>query len=68
MGFRCKYEYDAKAVLIASDKQVVLLTYTLESLGHSTTSSSSKKGGSARKMHARQQSEDFFRHQPEIDD
>ena len=33
MGFRCKYEYDAKVVLIASDKQVVLLTYTLESLG-----------------------------------
>ena len=35
MGFRCKYEYDAKAVLICSDKQIVLLTYTLDSLGES---------------------------------
>ena len=29
MGFRCKYEYDAKALLLSSDKQICLLTYTL---------------------------------------
>ena len=36
MGFRCKYEYDTKAVAIYTDKQIVVLSYTLESLGEST--------------------------------
>ena len=36
MGFRCKYEYDAKAVLVYTDKQICLLSYTLESLGESS--------------------------------
>ena len=35
MGFRCKYEYDVKAVLLSSDKELVIMTYTLESLGES---------------------------------
>jgi len=36
LGYRCKFEYDSKAVLLFSHKQVVLITYTLESLGEST--------------------------------
>ena len=36
MGFRCKYEYDTKAILLCTDKQLLILTYTLESLGEST--------------------------------
>ncbi len=36
MGFRCKYEYDAKAVLLYTDKQICLLSYTLESLGETS--------------------------------
>ena len=36
MGFRCKYEYDTKAIGIYTDKQIVVLSYTLESLGEST--------------------------------
>ena len=38
MGFRCKYEYDAKVVIIASDKQIIVMTYTLEQLGETTLS------------------------------
>ena len=33
MGYRCKYEFDAKAILMYSDKEMCVLTYTLESLG-----------------------------------
>ncbi len=33
MGYRCKYEYDAKAILMYSDKELCVITYTLESLG-----------------------------------
>lgn len=29
MGFRCKYEYDAKAVLLSTEKQICILSYTL---------------------------------------
>ena len=36
MGFRCKYEYDTKAIAVYTDKQIVVLSYTLESLGEST--------------------------------
>jgi len=35
MGYRCKYEYDVKAVLLFSASQLLVLTYTLESLGES---------------------------------
>ena len=35
IGFRCKYEYDAKAVLIYSRRQIFVLTYTMESMGDS---------------------------------
>ena len=38
IGFRCKYEYDAKVVMVYSDRQIILLTYTLESMGESTFS------------------------------
>ena len=38
MGFRCKYEYDAKVVIIASDQQIIVMTYTLEQLGETTFS------------------------------
>ena len=38
MGFRCKYEYDAKVVFIASDQQIIVMTYTLEQLGETTFS------------------------------
>ena len=36
MGFRCKYEYDTKAILLCTEKHLLILTYTLESLGEST--------------------------------
>ena len=36
LGFRCKYEYDAKAVLVYSDHHILVITYTLESMGEST--------------------------------
>ena len=35
MGFRCKYEYDVKAILLCSDQEVVVMTYTLETIGES---------------------------------
>ena len=39
MGYRCKYEYDAKAILMYSDKELCILTYTLESLGEANLDS-----------------------------
>lgn len=36
LGYRCKYEYDAKVLLLYSPKKIVLVTYTLESMGKST--------------------------------
>ena len=36
LGFRCKYEYDAKAVLVYSEHQLLVVTYTLDSMGEST--------------------------------
>ena len=29
VGFRCRYEYDVKALLVASEKAFVLVTYKL---------------------------------------
>ena len=59
MGFRCKYEYDAKAVLLYTDKQLCLLSYTLESLGETsvpnlaaTFKASANKRGQAQDRHS----------------
>ena len=58
MGYRCKYEFDAKAILMYSDKEMCVLTYTLESLGQADLNQFLKDKTS---HHSMQSQDDTFR-------
>ena len=64
IGFRCKFEYDAKAVLLYSENQILVLTYTLESMGESSIPHDDPKRESSSQIDCQKQAQISLKWQP----